>query len=461
MSLLVPMPWQHAALQLRTHVDLIVLAGGRGGGKTHCGLLGLIAHCNLLGEHAAPLVVRESWTGLSETLTKAETFAAAAFGTNGLSYNRSEGVIRLPTGGAIYGASLHDGESSYLRWQGRNLTGIWVEEAGNLSPQHFAFMRRLESNLRPPLGFKAERIWTANPHGKSHHTLYRNYIGKAPPWRMGRSADGLTYVWIPSTYRDNKHIDQPAYARNLLASVGSDHALAAAWGDGRWDQISGAMFPVNPEVHLIDPIPGWMLKRVARFTCGSDWGNSAPATAILLAQLKEPIHYGGGRLPYGSIIAIEETDTAADSNDLSVGLGTDARTFAEQVYAMLQKHGAERCDVVVDDAKGLKGDSVVDYFRSANLNARLPDKRSRVEGWDIVRQYLADAENGSGRPSLYVTTACPHLFETLSEAPRGTLNPRDLDPKWNRDHWCDALAYGMKEVAGGPRSWQGQVIGMW
>ena len=140
---------------------------------------------------------------------------------------------------------------------------------------------------------------------------------------------------------------------------------------------------------------------------------------------------------------------------------TDARTFAEQVYGMLQKHSAERCDVVVDDAKGLKGDSVVDYFKSANLRARLPDKRSRVEGWDIIRQHLADAELNTGRPGLYITTACPHLFETLSEAPRGTLNPRDLDPKWNRDHWCDGLAYGMKEVAGGPRSSQGAVVGMW
>jgi len=28
----------------------------------------------------------------------------------------------------------------------------------------------------------------------------------------------------------------------------------------------------------------------------------------------------------------------------------------------------------------------------------------------------------------------------------GTLRPEDIDPKWPRDHWLDALAYGVRDL---------------
>lgn len=457
--LLQPLPWQAAALGLRTHVDLIILAGGRGGGKTHCSLMGLTAHCAALQNSAAPLLVRESWSGLSETMQRAFEFSASAFGPR-TSYNRSEAVIRLPSGGHIYGMSLHEGEAAYIRWQGRNLSAILAEEAGNLSPSHFAFMRRLESNLRPPLGHKAERIWSANPGGKSHTTLLKNWISKVPPWRIARDHLGLSYVWIPSVYTDNTHIDQPGYKKNLIASVGADANLAEAWLSGKWVNISSAMFPVNPEVHLIEKLHPGYLKGRAKFTVGSDHGGTAPSTAVLIAQLKEPLNFHGKRLPYGSIVVVDETSTIIDPHDLSVGSGLDPRSFADQVHVMLDKWGATKAEVKVDDAKGLKGDSVLEYFQAAGLNASKPDKKSRVEGWDIIRQHLAYTETRKG-PPLYFTTEAPFTFETLGNAPRGTLNPRDLDPKWNEDHFLDGLSYGLKEVCGGPRSGSGTVIGAW
>lgn len=453
------LPWQSLTLQLRGSVDLIILGGGRGGGKTHCALVGLVAHCAELGKHASPLIVRESHSGLSESMLKVYDFAIRAFGRS-CSYNKADQTITLPSGGHIHGASLHEGESSYLRWQGRNLTGLWVEEAGNLSAQHFAFMRRLESNLRPPIGFKAERWWTCNPGGKSHTTLLRNWIGKSPPWKAARDHAGLSYVWIPSIYKDNDHIDKKEYRRALTASVGSDQVLADAWLTGTWVSISSAMFPANPEVHLIPAMPPDFLKARARFTCGCDWGTSAPATAILIAQIKEPLFFQGHRLPFGSLIAVDETSTVVSPHDLSIGSGLDPRSFADMVHVMLGKWHCPNADVYVDDAKGLKGDTVVEYFQDADLNVYKPNKKSRVEGWDIIRQHLAFAETRRG-PPLYFTTAVPFLFQTLVEAPRGTLNPRDLDPKWNEDHFLDGFSYGMKEVAGGPRSSQGTVIGAW
>lgn len=458
---IMPLPWQAQSLALRTHVDLLIACGGRAGGKSTAATLHLLAHCNDLGPHAAPVVVREAFAPLGEFLTKIHDMAAVAFGTRGLSYNKADATITLPTGGTIYGASLHEGEASYVRWQGRNLTAIFGEELGNFKAHQFALLRRLESNLRPPLGFKAERFFTANPGGVGSSIIFRNWLSKVPPWRAGRDHTGLSYVWMPSIYTDNTHINHADYKRNLLAAVGSDQALLEAWLAGRWDAVGGLMFRMNPEKHIIRPLPRWMLSRVGRFQAAVDWGNGAPAACGLAVQLKESVNWDGHRIPYGSIIMLEETDTAIDEHDLSAGSGLDARSFAEQCRTMFAKYGAEKTPVVVDDAKGLQGDSVVDFFRSCGLRATKPNKRSRIEGWDLIRTWMAEAEKHDGRPGLYFTTLCPHTVQTLSEAPRATLNPRDLDPKWSSDHWADMTAYLMKEIGGGPRTNQGTVIGAW
>lgn len=453
-----PLPWQSVVLGLRGHVDLIILAGGRGGGKTTCALLALTAHCIELGHFAAPILVRESWAGLSESMQRAYEFCASVFGPR-TSYNRSEAVIRLPNGGIIYGLSLHEGESAYVRIQGKNLTAVIAEECGVLKGPQFVFMRRLESNLRPPIGFQPLRIWACNPGGAAHTTLLRNWISKTPPWKIARDHLGLSYVWCPSVYTDNVHIDAKGYKKNLVASVGADHALAEAWLSGLWANISAAMFPMNPEVHLIEAIPPSYLRGRAKFVAGSDWGSSAPATAMLIAQLREPLTLHGRRLPYGSIIAVDETSTVVDPHDRDTGSGLDPRSFGEQIFTMLDKWGAAKCDVWADDAKGLKGDTVLDYYRHAGLNAALPYKANRVAGWDLIRQHLAYTETRKG-PPLYFTTQVPLLWDDLSDMPRGQLNPRDADPKYG-GHFSDGFRYGMQEIAGGPRSSQGTVVGAW
>lgn len=461
MTTISPLPWQAQTLALRTHLDLIILAGGRGGGKSTCARFHLLGHCADLLEHAAPVVVRENFQPLHEFMGETYTMAHAAFGSRGLSYNKSDSVITLPTRGSIYGMSLHDGEAAALRMQGRNLTGCFSEEVGVYKSHQFALMRRLESNLRPPKQFKAERVWTGNPGGVGSSIVYRNWLSKTPPMKAARDHHGLSFAWMPSVYTDNTYLDHRAYKRNLTASVGSDAILAQAWLEGRWGIVGGLMFHLDPEVHIIRPPPAWLLKRSGKFFAASDWGSSSPATFLLGCVLKESINWDGRRLPYGSVIIVEETDTAADENDLTVGTGLDARSFADQCRDVLIKWDAVKCDVIVDDQKGVLGDSVVDYFKSAGLRAEKPDKTSRVEGWDIIRQYLSEAQHQRGVPGLYFTTLCPHLIQTAAEAPRATLNPRDLDPRWNLDHWVDALAYEMKQVAGGPKSAQTPVVGMY
>lgn len=298
-------------------------------------------------------------------------------------------------------------------------------------------MQLARSNLRVPYGKRVDIHWTANPHGRSHSVLFRNFISKAPPWHPFQDEAGEWWIWTTSSLTDNPHIDQVSYARQLTAATGSDHALAQAWINGDWSVLGGVMFDgFDPATHIIRVPPYADMK----FMVGGDWGSAAPATAILLGRLKADV----GPMRYGSIIALDEVDTA-DPADLSLGNGAPPQMFAEMIREMCARNGWKRPHVVMDDARGLQSYTVIELFRQSGIGAHKPIKKDRVGQWNLIRQLLANAATGDG-PGLYIADRCPHLIETLPEAPRGTLRAEDIDPKWPRDHWIDALAYGVRDL---------------
>lgn len=211
----------------------------------------------------------------------------------------------------------------------------------------------------------------------------------------------------------------------MFRGTGSDTALADAWLEGRWDVLGGVMFDVfDPAVHIIRPPAYAGLKMLI----GADWGTAAPATGILLGRLKEPV----GHLRQGDIIALDETDTA-DPADISLGIGTSVHGWAEQLKEMMARNARRNVVVVTDDARGLNGDTVVRELVNCQISAHRPQKKDRVGTWPLIRSMLQAAADGSDRPALWITDRCPHLIETLPEAPRGTLRPEDIDPKWPRE----------------------------
>jgi len=349
--------------------------------------------------------------------------------------------MELPTGGIITFACVSD-EATYAKLQGRSFTGLYADEAGNYSPNGFAFMLRALSNLRVPPGQRPSIHITANPHGRAHTQVYKTWISKAPAWHPFKDPEtGLTWVWTTSDYTQNPHIDQDQYLRNLRASCGSDTALAEAWIKGDWSVLGGVMFDVfDPKIHIIPPVT---VPLDATYRVGADWGTASPSTALLIARLSSPV----GRYIGGDYIVLDETNTA-DPRDLSVGLGHPPTMFAEMVREMTNRNGVKKFGMVIDDARGLQGDTVVGFMRGSGISAWRPAQKDRIGGWNLIRQLLFNAKTGEGGQGLWVTTRCPHLLETLPEAPRGTLRAEDIDPKFNRDHHIDALRYGLVDLQG-------------
>lgn len=414
-------------------------------------MLHVLDHCRDLGADARPLVLREQWSALQEIQFELLEMCTAAFG-RGANRNKAEGTITLPTGSVITFSNVSD-ENSYARHQGRSYTGLFADEVGNYPPQAFRFLNLVRSNLRVPLGQRVDIHWTANPHGRSHSVLFKNHITKAPPWHPFEGVDGDLWVWTQSDLTQNPHIDQLAYRRQLVASTSGDKALADAWIKGDWSVLGGVMFDMfNPAIHVIkDPPYGEF-----RFLIGADWGTASPSAALLLGRLKGDI----GPYRSGDIFVLDETDTA-HLDDISSGTGASVPTWAEMLKEMMARNGrGPSVEIVTDDARGLQGDTVVNELRACQLSARRPWKKDRVGHWALVRSLLQSAVDRDGRRGLWITTGCPHLIETLPEAPRGTLRAEDLDPKWDRDHWLDALAYGLVEIHQRGTG-TGRVVGMY
>lgn len=430
-----PTRFQQAVLQYRGHCN-ILNAGGRGSGKSFSMILDLIDHCNELGDEARPLVTREQWAALQELQDKVLAMCIVAFGVRCVR-NKAEGTLTLPNGAIITFSNISD-ENSYAKLQGRTFTALYADEVGNYPPQAFRFMQLARSNLRVRSGQKVRIHFTANPHGRSHTVLFKNFISKAPPWHPFHDASGDLWVWTTSSLEDNPHIDRISYERQLRAATGGDKALADAWIRGDWSVLGGVMFDAfDSAVHVVKP------PTYARFKycLGGDWGSAAPAVCLLLGQLRDPI----GRMPYGSILVLDETDTALDADNLSLGNGAPPQMFAEQIAEMSARNGCKSPPYgVMDDARGLQSETVIELMRDNGIHFQKPHKKDRVGQWNLIRQLMDNAVTGDG-PGLYFTTRCPHLIETLPEAPRGTLRAEDIDPKWPYDHWIDALAYGVRD----------------
>jgi len=432
-----PTQFQTAVLKFRTQCN-ILNAGGRGSGKSVAMTLDLLGHMLDFGPDARPLVTRESWNGLLELQDTIYQLCVAAWGTT-VTMNKHDGTISLPTGGVICFTNVGD-EQSYAKHQGKSYTALYADEVGNYTPTGFAFLRRIMSNLRCSPGRRTHIHFTANPHGRNHTALFREFISKAPPWHPFTDVAGNWWLWTTSDLTMNPHIDQLSYRRNIVAACGSDQKLADAWLKGDWSVLGGVMFDAfDPAVHIIRTPPYYD----ARYYIGGDWGSAAPAVALLLAKLRSPV----GKLRQGDFIVLDEVNTA-DPSDLSVGQGHPPSMFAEMITEMLARNGLRQrqAPMVMDDARGLQGDTVCGLMRECGLNAQRPARKDRIGTWNLIRQLLHNSKTGAESQGIWFTDRCRYLLETLPEAPRGTLRAEDLDPKYNKDHALDALGYGLQAM---------------
>ncbi len=427
---------QHALV--KCPLKEVFFGGSRGGGKTD-GVLGKWAIKELrYGEDFNAIMFRKTTVSSVDAIERSKQI----YGPLGGKFNEQSRVWRMPNGGRIQFAYL-DSVTDAQEYQGRNLTDVWIEEAGQyVSPDP---IWRLFGALRSALGVPTQLILTANPGGPGQHWIRDRYdlvpFPLKPRILDRRLPDGSLHqvAVIPSRIADNKILlnADPTYISNLHM-VGSP-ALVRAWLEGDWAAIEGAFFPeFDPARHIIRPfiVPEHWL----RFR-SMDWGSASPFSVGWWAVAGDDHILFDKTIPRGSIIRYREWYGASAPNK---GLKLTAEQVAEGIVVR-EIEGEDITYGVLDPAAFAQdgGPSIAERLFTGGVNFRRADNKrlarfGALGGWDQVRSRLVGDSNG--RALIYFFDICGAAIRTLPALQHDLDKPEDVDTD-SEDHAPDEIRY--------------------
>jgi len=359
---------------------------------------------------------------------------------------------RMPNGGRV-GFAYLDTIADAQEYQGRNLTDVWIEEAGQYPDP--APIWRMFGTLRSAQGVPVQMILTGNPGGPGQKWIRDRYqlspFPETTKIMMREVAEGVEHevAVIPSRLSDNLLLMKrdPGYV-NRLRLVGKA-ALVRAWLEGDWNAVEGAFFDEWEEGrHVIQPFrvpPDWLCYR------SMDWGSARPFSVGWWAVVGDdyPIEGRGGKkgslLPRGALVRYREWYgcVAGQSN---IGLKLPAEEVARGIK---KRERGENIRFGVLDPSAFRedgGPSIAEMMRriqnwSGPSFWRADNTRvgalGAVTGWAAVRARL---RGFGGVPMLYVFSSCPALISQIPLLQHDPNRIEDLDTE-GEDHAADDMRY--------------------
>jgi len=449
--------FQQRVLMVPAAFDL-ALTGGRGGGKSYCMALLALRHLEQYGNKARVLFIRRTYRGCADFEALTLDLFGSIYGRQA-KYNTVERVWRLPGSGTLEIGQL-EGPQDYGKFQGRSFSLIMVDEAGQYSDP--AMLDKLRSNMRGPKDMPIRMVMSGNPGDVGHQWLANRYVFQAGPWQpFYEEKSKRHWVYAPSTFLDNPHIDQDAYKAQLEFSCPADDELLRAWLDGDWAVARGSFFAgvLDEKRNAINPWPNlpdfnreidlhylMPAKRAAIAASGwnyflaHDYGSSAPSVTYLCAESPGAEAFGHW-YPRGSIILFDELATNIPGQ-LNSGLGWTIPVLADAIKALCN-HWKLRPEGCADDAcfsfHGHSSGSIAKEFQQFGVYFKPARKSDRLSGWERMRRLL-QAAGQPDVPGLYISRRCEYFWQTVPFLGRDMKRTQDLDTT-QADHAADAVRY--------------------
>lgn len=312
------------------------------------------------------------------------------------------------------------GEGDVLQYQGQAYEVIGMEEATQFTEfQYIALSEsnRLSGNMKED--FVPRMYFTCNPGGVGHGWVKRLFIDRE--YRHGE--DKQDYLFVPSTVYDNKYLmtKNPEYIKNL-ESLPEIRRKAMLYGD--WEVFEGQYFTeFSRSEHVIQPfdIPEqW--HRFAAMDYGLDmcaclWFAYSP-------DMEKIVVY---RELYRPSMLLSQV--------------------AEQIKQMSCGENL-RYIVASPDLAGRRqesGKSGFDILRSCGLRGLIPANNNRIEGWRMIREYLAAKKDE--KPVIGFFAGCTNIIRTLPKLvfDKNTVEDAAVTPH-EITHAPDALRYGLMSL---------------
>jgi len=210
-------------------------------------------------------------------------------GTRKVSWDNKggEGELHYPGGGCIVSKAYKQYDADPQTWEGANLRAIGLDEQPNSRDNLTAAISRLVDqggkivNALTPLRGKVD--W-----------YYRDLIRQPPDWFRVR------HLWG----EDNPYISQSELALLIAATPAWQRAARAR---GEFVSPEGAIYPLDHNLHLVDPFPipdGWIHWQ------GWDWGARSPHVVWVAEDRKGDLYCYGEVAPRRSTTQPGLTDQA-------------------------------------------------------------------------------------------------------------------------------------------------------
>lgn len=462
---------------LQSPVYETLYEGTRGPGKTDALLMDFAQHTGSkrfdsdgkqisgFGAEWKGILFRQSFPQLKDVVTKSKKWFFQLF--PGIKFNGSDMIWTWPTGETLR-LSYIQKPGDYWNYHGHEYPWIGFEELTTWATDEcYTSMFSCSRSSKPSIPIKIRA--TTNPYGPGHNWVKDRFALPCPSdniLSLVTPEEEPPRLAVHGSLYENKillHAD-PKYVSRIVAATQGNEGKKAAWIDGSWDITSGGMFDDlwNKDIHVISKFeipPTWRIDR------SFDWGSAKPFSVGWYAQ-SDGTDYQDSEGNWhstvkGDLFRIDEWYgwTGKPNEGLRMTADDIAKGMIERELRLRIHH---RCKVGVADSAIFQvenGNSVgVDMQRPH----RMPDgmkyrirvvgadkrKYSRVNGWELCRQYLQNArpnENGEPRerPGFYVFSHCHQFLRTVPSIPRDENNPDDVNTEVE-DHIADEWRYRVR-----------------
>ena len=459
-QLLKPLPWQRALLATPDNIGVIVLAGGRGGGKSTALVLYILKEVLRYGPAFRGVLLRRDMAGLKRLTAQIEQQAGVIPQLAGTAYKVGEKTFEFSNGAVLQCGYIKD-ERSFGKYQGDSLTFLGVDEAAQL-PEPDPLLRLMSSMRTTDVGVTPKVLLTCNPNNVGSWWVYEHVISKLVSFQAKHvELFEKRCLLAHSTLFDNEYlVDPDSYVQTLKASCNGDEAKIASEVFGSWSAISGTFFSHTfsqtrslielpdrlSQIWKLDPKHVWL---------GMDWGTRSPASCLLMFRTPEQMQVGNRLVGAGSVVVVDEIYTCTKTADGQRLWNTGDRSltvgfFAEMVRAMCERNGIglhkiRRMHRIADAAVGAEigsdHGSIGKQLKKAGAEFVAGPKARRADGWQRIATLL-DGAGDPYAPGLYFTGRCDSIWSLFPKLTYCEKNPEDIDTT-QPDHSADALRYAI------------------